>query len=602
MDKELIKRIIVSNQHHVEKVDLLNRKFKFEENGNYVFIGVRRAGKSYLMFQRMQELIKSGTNPEQIIYINFEDDRLSNPTTEDLDLITSAYSELFPHKPIFFLDEIQIVPNWEKFVRRLADSSYRVYVTGSNAKMLSNEIMTTLGGRFLVQEVYPFSLRELLAYNGLCLNEENWKYNNSSFSSAMRLYNNYFFYGGFPELSKYENKREWLSSLYQKIFLGDFIARYGIRNPLTMRLLVKKLAETVKHPVSYNRLKNILASANAPLSISTLPTYIENLTETLLIFSLKNYASSFSDRETIKKYYFVDNGILNLFLFDPETALLENLVAITLYKRYKDRLFYYNKNIEADFYVPDEGILIQACYSISDESTYKRELKSLVAVAKHLKAKRQIIITWDQEGSVKESGYQIDIIPLWKWLLNEDACLSSETYQNCFLEDSSDAKYCKEGLEPWVGENPQVLILGTFPGETSLQHQEYYHDGRNPFWSLLFEIFGDSPSENNRKEYIISKKIALWTSIKSCIRKGNSRSNNIEHNTEKFNDINSFLKQHPTIHTIVLNGKGKSKEYFDQIYTPEPNIKVISLPSTAAFTSYEKKRTCWTILKGLIKL
>jgi predicted AAA+ superfamily ATPase len=144
MDKEQIKRIIVSNQQYVQKVKLMQRDFYFEEMGNYVFIGIRRAGKSFLMFQRIQEMLSTGISSEQILYINFEDDRLINLTIEDLDLIFRSYGELYAHKPIFFFDEIQIVPGWEKFVRRLADNNYRVYVTGSNAKMLSNEIMTTL--------------------------------------------------------------------------------------------------------------------------------------------------------------------------------------------------------------------------------------------------------------------------------------------------------------------------------------------------------------------------------------------------------------------------------------------------------------------------
>lgn len=417
MDKEQIKRIIVSNQQYVQKVKLMQRDFYFEEMGNYVFIGIRRAGKSFLMFQRIQEMLSNGISPEHILYINFEDDRLINLTIEDLDLIFRSYGELYAHKPIFFFDEIQIVPGWEKFVRRLADNNYRVYVTGSNAKMLSNEIMTTLGGRFLVKEVYPFSLKEIFSYNGIDTRSKQWEYDENTFSKAMRLFNDYFYNGGFPELLHFEQKREWLRGLYQKIFFGDIVTRYNVRNKESLRLLVKKLAETVKHPVSYNRLKNTLASAGADISINTVPQYLNYLSESILIFSIRNFIGSFSEKELSKKYYFTDNGILNLFLFDPETALMENLVALTLYKKYKDELYFYNKNVEADFYVPKEKLLVQACLKISDDKTFIREVSSLSSAAKYLKSERQLIITKDDELSIDEGDVHIEVIPVWKWLL-----------------------------------------------------------------------------------------------------------------------------------------------------------------------------------------
>lgn len=173
MDTEVLKRIIKENQNFAKNVKLMYREFHFETYGNYVFIGIRRAGKSYLMFQRIQELIKSGTRKEEILYINFEDDRLINFKTEDFENLKNAYHQLYDSKPIFFLDEIQIVEGWEKFVRRLADQKYTVYVTGSNAKMLSSEIMTTLGGRFLIKDVYPFSLKEYLDYNKVKINTKD---------------------------------------------------------------------------------------------------------------------------------------------------------------------------------------------------------------------------------------------------------------------------------------------------------------------------------------------------------------------------------------------------------------------------------------------
>lgn len=416
MDQELIKQIIGENQEFVQNVKLLQRPFKFEDNGNYVFLGIRRAGKSYLMFQRIHELMKRGVDIEEILYLNFEDERFIGLKSEDLDEIKRVYEETFSSRPIFFLDEIQIVPGWEKFVRRLADKSYRVFVTGSNAKMLSSEIATTLGGRFLIQNVYPFSFREFLKFEGFEL-KPNWLYTPGTRNGVVRSFDTYFYNGGFPELLSFEDKRSWLSGLYQKIFFGDLVARYSLRNSDSMRLLVKKLAESVMQPSSYNRLKNIVSSAGESVGVRTIIDYVGYLQETWLIFSLENYAARFAERESNRKYYFIDNGILNLFIFRPETLLLENLVAITLHRQFGEKVYFYNQHIEVDFYIPEESWLIQVSYNISDVQTFEREVNGIVKAAKFLNAERLQIVTRNDERVVEKDGLSIEVLPVWKWLI-----------------------------------------------------------------------------------------------------------------------------------------------------------------------------------------
>lgn len=417
MDKELIKQIIIENQSFLQRVELIRRPFDLEKNGNYVFLGIRRAGKSYLMYQRIKELVEQGTDWESILYINFEDERFLGITISDLDSIKQTFEENFQAQPIFFLDEIQIIEGWEKFVRRLADKGYRVYVTGSNAKMLSSEISTTLGGRFLIQKVFPFSFNEMLVASNISLSK-NWEYKPEIKNSVTRLFSTYFYYGGFPEITRFDNKREWLSGLFQKIFFGDLVARYSVRNQDSMRLLIKKLAESVMQPSSYNHLKNIVSSAGDKVSIATIIDYILYLRETLLVFELRNFASCFAEKETNKKYYFLDNGILNLFLFNPDTLLLENLVAITLFKKYGSGLYYYNKNVEIDFYVPDENLLIQVSWSISEQNTYNREVGAITKSTKFLNGQRHLIITRDTEDVVEAEGVKIEVVPIWKWILS----------------------------------------------------------------------------------------------------------------------------------------------------------------------------------------
>src|SRR5574344_1638583 len=163
--KEVIRQVISDQRDEVMNAEIINRDFVFEDFGNYVFIGLRRVGKSYMLYQRIKQLMGQGKTWNDLLYINFEDERLAEMQTDDLNKILEVHYEQSPNHPIFFFDEIQNIPYWYKFVRRLADSKYRIYVTGSNSKMLSSEVSTTLGGRFLIHEVYPYSLKEYLQAN-----------------------------------------------------------------------------------------------------------------------------------------------------------------------------------------------------------------------------------------------------------------------------------------------------------------------------------------------------------------------------------------------------------------------------------------------------
>ena len=416
MEKNVLKTLIVEYQQFVKGITLIERDIHLSAQLNYVFVGLRRAGKSYLMYQQIQNLLKEGHKVEEILYFNFEDDRLVNLTVEDLDLIKVCYEELYAYRPIFFLDEIQIVQHWERFARRLADQKYRVYVTGSNAKMLSSEIATTLGGRFIVQNVYPFSFREYLKANNIMV-EPTWYFKNRA--EIVRSFSEYFYYGGLPELERVEGaeKRQWLSNLFNKIFFGDLITRYSIRNDLAMKVLIRKLAESVKQPSSFSRLSNIVSSAGAKTTTDTIIDYLEFLQATWLIFSLENYASKLAEKVSNRKYYFIDNGLLNLFLIDPVTSLLENLVAITLRKKYEDELYFYHQNIEVDFYIPAEKLAVQVSYSLKEETTRKREIAALLKMAAVMEVEKLLIITNDEEEVIIENGKEINVIPIWKWLL-----------------------------------------------------------------------------------------------------------------------------------------------------------------------------------------
>jgi len=416
IDKDLIKLLIAEYQREVANIRLIERDYEMEDELNYVFVGLRRAGKSYLMFRQIQKLLKNGHSIDEILYFNFEDDRLTNLNVADLDLIKICYEEMYDHKPLFFLDEIQIVPNWEKFARRLADQNYQTYITGSNAKMLSSEIATTLGGRYMIRNVFPFSFKEFLTYLGIDTSDKNAIFLfRTEINKAFEVY---FRFGGLPEAVKVENKREWLSNLYQKVFFGDLISRYQIRNDFALRVLIRKLAESVKQPSSFNRLANVVSASGKKISTDTVIDYLGYLKESWLIFPIENFAAKLADKESNKKYYFIDNGILNLFLLDPQTSLLENLVAIQLRRLYGEDVYYYHNGIEVDFYISDIQLAVQVCYNLNEtETTRQREVHALIQFAKVIETKKMLIITKNEENTIIENGIEIEVIPIWKWLL-----------------------------------------------------------------------------------------------------------------------------------------------------------------------------------------
>lgn len=423
MDKNIIKNIIIEKQEAIPGYQLTHRNIPFGSKTNYVLVGLRRAGKSYLLYQDIQTLInKKEATAEDCLYINFEDERLSGIKSEELGIILDSYSELYPEKkPLIYLDEIQNIEGWEKFARRLADSKYRVMITGSNAKMLGKEIATTLGGRYIPREIIPFSFKEYLAYHQVELSH-NWEFSQKKKAQIYKLFNAYFYEGGIAESFEQPDKREYLNALYQKILVGDIVERNNIRNPRVFRFLAKKLADSVMQPSSLNRLQHMVKSTGDSISLPALKDYLEYMQEAYLFFSIPNLASPMTEQATIQKRYVADNGILNLFLFQGETKLLENIVAIELNHRYRNTseetlLYYYNRNCEIDFCIPSEKIAIQVSYNLNDEATYEREIGSLRKFLKTFPEYQGYIITRDEESEFTLYDKTIHIIPVWKWLL-----------------------------------------------------------------------------------------------------------------------------------------------------------------------------------------
>ena len=423
VDKLILKQILQNSREEIEQYKIIHRDIQTDGFNCYIFVGVRRAGKSFLLYEKIQQMLSEGHTWDEILYLNFEDERLGSLDVNDMDSILECHMEMGGvAKPALFLDEIQNIDGWEKFARRVADSKYMVWITGSNAKMLSKEMMSTLGGRYLPIEIYPFSFAEYLRWAVIPYDEKSLL-GTSARVNLKKAYEEYFKWGGLPESLGLSVKRNYISSVYQKIYLGDICTRNKISNPNLLRLLIKKIAEGVKQPVSYTRLAQVLSSVGGKISVPTTSSYICYSEDAWLLLRLHNISSSFSEKETNCKYYFVDNGILSILLVDPATTLMENLVALQLFRIYghdqdNERVYFYSSNVEVDFYVPEDELAIQVSYSISrDIDTWEREVGALQKLPKALACKRRIILTYDEQQIIEDEYGKIEVIPCWKWML-----------------------------------------------------------------------------------------------------------------------------------------------------------------------------------------
>ena len=423
MNRDILKQIMIDQKETYLNNTVITRQYPLEENVNYCFVGIRRTGKSYLMYQQIKQLESKGVSLSQIVYVNFEDERLLEIKVTDLNTILEIGLEMSgsTNKPYLFLDEIQNINGWEKFVRRIADMKYRINITGSNSKMLSSEIASTLGGRFIIMNVYPYSFTEYLTANH---REKNYLdvISTQDRADVLSLYNEYVTFGAFPELVDIKNKRAFLSSIYQTIYLGDIITRNKISNDFAVKLILKKIAESVTKPLSFSRLTNILKSTGVAIGKQTVINYVGYMTDSYLLFTLQNYAAKLVDKETSPKYYFMDTGLLGLMLLDSKSAQLENLVAIELIRRYGiENVFFFENNVEIDFYIPSESLAIQVSLQVLDDiDTKERETRAFAKLNNFIPGSKCILITNSEETNLEYDGIDIEVIPIWKWLLMAD--------------------------------------------------------------------------------------------------------------------------------------------------------------------------------------
>ncbi len=418
--KRIIKDVLIENDGIIIK-DLKQRDFDIQGllrkkiNKIFTFTGFRRVGKTYLLF-----LIKENIKNELCIYFNFEDERIPESTNVLTQLLYSV-EEIYHKKPGFlFLDEIHIIPGWGKFLRRISDRGFKVFVTGSSSKLGLKEIPTELRGRTLNYTILPLSFLEYLSFKGV----EFDHIGSQKEVELNQLFEQYLVYGGFPELfdSSILERKEVIHEYFRTLVQRDLIERFNLKQEALLRATIKLILNSLM--ISISKLTNTLKSMGFHCSKNTISNYITYMEKSFFLFQTLFYSRNVKDQlQYPRKVYFIDNGFLKFLSINTDKSrLLENLVAIELKRRGNE--FYYWRNTkgeEIDFLVFENNRvsqLIQVSFDISLPDTREREIRSLKKGMKHFGLKKGIILTTGPEELIEEKDFKIHVIPVIKWLLN----------------------------------------------------------------------------------------------------------------------------------------------------------------------------------------
>jgi len=414
--KELLKTVIADQQELKWKESYVIREVPDQlvfSNGVIVITGIRRCGKSTLLHQ-----IRS-VKEEKDYYLNFDDERLIHFKVDHFQILHELFIELFGEQKTFYFDEIQNIPGWERFVRRLDDYGNKIFITGSNARMLSRELGTHLTGRYIQLELFPFSFREYLTWSGSELTQREFS-STAGKAKAARLFDEYLTKGGFPVFLE-SNSELYLKSLYESILYRDVMVRNNLTNEKELLELVYYLASNVAKLSSNNSLAKVIGVKNA----TTIKNYIGFIQDTYLLFQISKYDPSLRKQlQNSKKTYFIDNAlVLKLgFSFSPQSGrIFENLIFIELKRRGKE-VFYHQDQAECDFLIRQGNSIVEAiqvCYRLGEPGVRDREIRGLREAMDCYGLSQGTIITVGTETEPDFSDQRITVINAWKWLLNE---------------------------------------------------------------------------------------------------------------------------------------------------------------------------------------
>jgi predicted AAA+ superfamily ATPase len=395
-----------------------------------VCVGVRRSGKSTFLFQLVQRLQDSGIPRQNILYLNFFDDRLHNLQHEGLGVILEAYFSLYPEKKnaekiYCFFDEIQFVSGWEPFVDRLMRTeTCEVYITGSSAQMLSKEIATQMRGRALSWEMFPFSFREFLDFKGI---ESDGPLSIKRRLTIQKAFEEYWESGGFPEVAGLDRllRIKTHQEYFNAMLFRDLVERHDISHPKAVTDLAHWLVDNTASLYSVNNLTGYLKSLGHKAPKSAVSNYLEWFEDAYVLFTVRIFDASLARANTNpKKVYCVDHGLVTSVssgILQNVGHLLENLVFNAL-RRVTPHIFYFRSRggREVDFIAQRQDrsrLLVQVCESMADPQTRKREVTALTEAMAELNLTEGTIVTRGEEDRIQVDSGTIDMVPAWRFLL-----------------------------------------------------------------------------------------------------------------------------------------------------------------------------------------
>lgn len=425
----VIKEIIAENELYIQNIgEVIQREpHKLPEHLKKltVFYGVRRSGKTYSLYSLFK------THAGKALYIDFEDDRLENFELSDFNKIKEAFLQLKPNLEgktlIFFLDEIQNIPGWERYARRVVErDKVQLFISGSSSKINPKELHTILRGRSWGIEVFPFSFREYLSIQGISLKALPEAYINKK-AEYSKHFTNYLKWGGFPEVcceKDERNKRKILKEYLDAIFFKDLVERYKISNIKLLDSLREKLFESSSQRFSlmafYKQHK-----ANFPFSKDSLFTYYKYFLDSLLVFEVRKFSpSSYKRLRNPAKIYLIDTGIAKKVTSEDQGRMLENVVFLELIRKGFE-LYYYEDKHECDFIVKTDNNItlpIQVTTELTNINE-EREISGLIEACKYIKTNKGLLLTMYEENDITKNGIKIAIRPVWKWLCSLECLL-----------------------------------------------------------------------------------------------------------------------------------------------------------------------------------
>ena len=432
--KELFKSLIALSQAELP-FERIEREIALPVLSELIITvpGVRRAGKSSLLMLVVNKLLASGIKREQILWVNFDDERLDRMPTEELDEVLQAYREMYPDielKDVYmFFDEIQNIDGWDLFVLRVFKSyCQHVYVTGNNAKLLSSEISTALRGWTLDYEMLPLSFKEFCRFKGI----EAHGYLESDKAKRYAAMEEYIHYGGFPQVvlsSDKSMKLRLLQGYFNTMIFRDLVERHKIKNIEALRYFLKRVMLNLTKTTSINAIVNDMRSSGVSVSKDDLYNWADWAVEAYLFVRYPKYSPSLvKENQSLRKYYVIDMGMRQAVLMpqsEDKGKLLENMVALELFRRRgADRkIFYWQDGRECDFVVQREEHveeLIQVTWDMSDDDTRKREIDGIKEAARGTMCDKLTIVTRERKETIEEDGYRIDIVGIEEWLTCEE--------------------------------------------------------------------------------------------------------------------------------------------------------------------------------------